>query len=106
MDKAILKGFADEMQKEGRAMPVTRLFGGLKRFFAGRKGAKNTYKQVSNEAAKLKKTDPNFNVGNFMKERGAQLTREGKATATATETDFLNKGSKGRGFLAKHKYKF
>jgi len=105
MNKQNLVGFKNEIQKDAKFLPLVRGKGAIKRFFAKRKGAKDIYKQTSNEAAAMLKKDPNFNVSGYMKERGAQLTRLGKEQASKAENVALTsgKGPKGKGFVSRHK---
>ncbi len=105
MNKQNLVGFKNEIQKEAKFLPLTRGKGVIKRFFAKRKGAKDIYKQTSNEAAAMLKKDPKFNVGGYMKERGAQLTRLGKEQASTLESATIKggKGVKGKSFTSRHK---
>ena len=107
MNKATHIGFADEIQKSGRLMPLTRLSGVAKRFFAGRKGAKDIYKKVSNEAAALRKSDPTADIKAFMKSRTTQLKSQGKAKASKAAENALAKGSniKGQSIISRNKGK-
>jgi len=101
MNKYEAAGF----QKEAAMLPLVRLRGAAKRFFARRRGAIDQYRQVNREAAELLKTNPNADVKGFRKTRSAQLAQEGAETAQQKAIDFQSQGAKGRGFLAKHKGK-
>jgi len=106
MNKATAQGFADELQKLGAPfMPVTRLKGVAKRFFARRKGSKDIIKQVNEEAAAMLKKDPNFKTGPFIKERTGQLQRQASETSAATHKNIIQTGEgiKPKGWVSKHK---
>jgi len=105
MDKLVLKGFADELQKQGKLMPWTRFKGVTKRFLTKRKAAKDIYKQVSDEAASILKQDPTANIKHFMSRRMRELKTEGAVKGLAQEKAILEGGSnvKPKGFVSKHK---
>lgn len=105
MNKAMNKGFADEITKEGQILPLVRLRGAVGRFFAKRKGAKDIMKKVDREARDLLKMNPKADVKAFRQERTGQLKRQA-AEASAAKHKAIIGGGKGagqQGWVSKHK---
>ncbi|KKM96804.1 hypothetical protein LCGC14_1174400 [marine sediment metagenome] len=103
MDKSVLKGFADEMEKEALVPKfLLKAKGAFSGWRAGRMGEKAMIRQVSREGKKLKFTDPEVDISKFRAERMTELREVGAEKAKK----MIEGGRiKGRGFVAQHKGK-
>lgn len=109
MNKAVLKGFSDEMQKEA-LLPKFILKGlsPLKSWRAGMKGSKTHVRQIDRELRKIKFTDPKFDAGGYRVKRLQQLEEAGEKAGKAIEKSFTEGGKSiagGQGIISRNKGK-
>ena len=104
MDKAVLKGFADEMQKQA-LLPrfLLKAMSPIKGWRAGVKGEKSMIRQVDREVKKIKFKDPGFDAASYRVTRLEEL----QTTGAEVSKKILEKGKipAGQSFVSKHKKK-